>query len=57
MKRPKFTEDQQQWLCEQIDFWYGYWKHIITDTNGTHRLGVAKEELKTVICGMRFTHE
>ena len=49
MNRPKFTEEQENWLCEIIGDWYLSWKKRIA--NGEHRLGYAKEELKELICG------
>lgn len=49
MKKPDFTEEQEMWLCEVIGDWYLSWKSRIAD--GEHRLGYAKEELKSIICG------
>jgi hypothetical protein len=48
-----FTPEQIDFICYQIGDWYLEWKHhIIVDLeNGTHRLGYAKELLKTKICG------
>ena len=48
-----FTREQIDFICYQIGDWYLEWKErIITDLEqGTHRLGYAKEQLKTMICG------
>jgi len=48
-----FTAEQIDFICYQIGDWYLEWKdRIIVDLDkGTHRLGFAKEELKTIICG------
>ncbi len=48
MNRPEFTREQEDWLCEIIGDWYLYWKNRICE--GEHRLGPAKEHLKTLIC-------
>jgi len=47
------TNEQIDFICYQIGEWYLEWKHrIICDLDqGTHRLGYAKERLKTMICG------
>jgi hypothetical protein len=50
MEKPDFTEEQEMWLCQVIGDWYLIWKKRITD--GEHRLGYAKEELKSMICGI-----
>lgn len=49
----KFTNEQIDFICYQIGEWYLEWKdRIIIDLKqGTHRLGFAKEQLKTMICG------
>lgn len=49
------TKEQKDFICWQIGEWYIEWKErIITDLeNGTHRLGLAKEQLKDMICGER----
>lgn len=52
MKRPEFTEEQEQWLISTTDNWYLSWKGRITE--GQHRLGMAKEELKALFCGERL---
>lgn len=48
-----FSPEQQDFICYQIGEWYLEWKdRIIVDLQeGTHRLGYAKEQLKTLICG------
>ena len=48
-----FTPEQQDFICYQIGEWYMEWKdRIVVDLKeGTHRLGFAKEQLKTLICG------
>ncbi len=48
-----FTYEQIDHICYMIGDWYVEWKdRIITDLKqGTHRLGYAKEQLKTMICG------
>jgi hypothetical protein len=47
----KFTEEQQDYLCEVIGEWYLKWKGKITPNHQPHSLGIAKEELKAMICG------
>lgn len=47
--RPRFTPEQVDYICYQIGDWYLKWKCNIT--TGQHRLGIAKEELKSMICG------
>lgn len=48
-----FTPAQIGHICYQIGDWYLEWKDkIISDSDkGMHRLGIAKEQLKTMICG------
>jgi hypothetical protein len=48
-----FTPEQIDFICYQIGDWYMEWKdRIVLDIKeGTHRLGYAKEKLKTIICG------
>ena len=47
-----FTPEQIDHICYQIGDWYLLWKRCITDPpGGNHRLGYAKEQLKTMICG------
>lgn len=50
-----FTSEQIDFICFQIGEWYFKWKErLVTGCNpGEHRLGFAKEELKTMICGDR----
>jgi hypothetical protein len=51
-ERPKFTNEQIDWICYAIGEWYLAWKHSIANyEDRTHRLGFAKEQLKTLICG------
>ena len=47
-KRMNLTYKQEEELCYIIGEWYMDWKVKITD--GQHRLGYAKEELKMRIC-------
>lgn len=50
MIKPEFTEEQQQYLAEIIDYWYMYWAGcLITGDGGQHKLGYAKERLKAFI--------
>jgi hypothetical protein len=48
-----FTPEQINFICYQIGDWYIEWKdRIVVDLKeGTHRLGYAKEQLKSIICG------
>jgi|GEM_PF-2501194 hypothetical protein len=48
-----FTREQIDYICWQIGEWYIDWKTKIVSgcEEGQHRLGVAKEQLKTMICG------
>jgi len=51
-KRPKFSQDQIDWICYQIGDWYMEWRNKITTGDGhVHRLGIAKKQLKTWLCG------
>jgi hypothetical protein len=51
MKKPEFTPEQQEWICYQIDEWYLYYKdRLINYDDRTHRLGLAKEQLKILLC-------
>jgi len=50
--RPRFTQEQVDYICYQIGDWYLKWKGNIT--TGQHRLGIAKEELKSMICSNEF---
>lgn len=47
------TPEQIDFICYQIGDWYLEWKDrlVIDLKKGTHRLGYAKEQLKTLICG------
>ena len=46
-----FTPEQIDFICWQIGEWYLTWKGCIANKDGTHRLGFAKEQLKTMIIG------
>lgn len=48
-----FTPEQLDYLCAVIGDWYLHWKGqlVSKDEPGAHRLGVAKEHLKRIICG------
>lgn len=48
-----FTPEQIDFICYQIGDWYLEWKDrlVIDLEKGQHRLGYAKEKLKTLICG------
>lgn len=48
--RPEFTKEQEDWICYVIGDWYLDWKHRIVLEGGTHRLGIAKEHLKKMLC-------
>ena len=51
----KFTKQQVDFICYQIGEWYVQWKNQLVDyETRTHRLGFAKEELKTRICGEEY---
>lgn len=41
------TDDQQQWVCSQIDHWYNVCRGSF---QGEHRLGHHKEILKNRLC-------
>lgn len=47
------SPEQIDFICYQIGDWYLEWKDrlVIDLKQGTHRLGFAKEQLKTLICG------
>ena len=55
-EKPKiqFTPEQKDFICYQIGNWYLNWKDGIANKDGTHRLGYAKELLKTMICGDEY---
>jgi len=48
-----FTPEQIDFICYQIGDWYLEWKDrmVIDLDKGQHRLGFAKEALKSLICG------
>jgi hypothetical protein len=46
-----FTPEQKDFICYEIGDWYLKWKDCIASKNGTHRLGYAKEQLKSILCG------
>jgi hypothetical protein len=47
-----FTDEQIDFICYQIGEWYLIWKNQIANYDErTHRLGFAKEQLKSMICG------
>ena len=46
------TPQQIDAICDRIGTWYVYWKDkIVNYEDRTHRLGYAKEELKSYLCG------
>jgi hypothetical protein len=45
----KLNEEQQMWVCAQIDHWYFEWKPKFPP-DMPHPLGVAKEQLKNKLC-------
>lgn len=46
------TNEQKDEICYLIGEWYLAWKHtLINFEDRTHRLGFAKEQLKSLICG------
>ena len=51
MSKPQFTQEQQDYICYQIGEWYLDWKNKMVVDGGQHRLGFAKELLKTMIVG------
>lgn len=47
-----FTDRQIDHICFQIGEWYLIWRDCITDPpRQPHKLGYAKEKLKSMICG------
>lgn len=47
-----FTYEQIDHICYMIGEWYMDWRDCITDPpGGVHKLGYAKEKLKSMICG------
>lgn len=53
LMQKSFTQEQQDFICWQIGEWYLHWKHqiVVEGNSGAHRLGYAKEMLKSMICG------
>jgi hypothetical protein len=49
MPRPYFTDEQEQWLCALIDFWYVKWHKKLVPPDNTHQLGIATEQLKELL--------
>lgn len=47
------SQDQINFICSQIGHWYVMWqdKMWVDDKPNQHWLGLAKEQLKTMICG------
>lgn len=52
MKRPELTKEEEEWICYKIGQWYIDWKDKIVSKDVCHRLGVAKEELKKILCNI-----
>jgi hypothetical protein len=48
-----FSDEQKKHIEHIIDGWFNEWRLSITDYEGTHRLGYAKEKLKDLICPVR----
>jgi hypothetical protein len=46
------TEEQQMWVCAQIDHWYYQFKHMLVPPDCCHSLGYAKEQLKFRLCNL-----
>lgn len=61
MIKPHFTDEQQDYLASIIDHWYLHWKRCIVVTgegsDGQHRLGFAKEQLKSLVYWPENTRE
>lgn len=52
MNKIEFTEEQKMYICYKIGEWYLLWKNRLVDYDDkTHKLGYAKEKLKSMICG------
>jgi hypothetical protein len=51
MSKVEFTREQEDWLCYAIGEWYMGWKGKMTDNHHPHKLGIAIEQLKDIICG------
>jgi len=53
LRKNQYTTPQvqiQEMIAEKIDKWYIKWKDRIVDNGKQHRLGIAKEELKNMLC-------
>lgn len=50
MTKIKLTKEQEIEICYLIGEWYLFWKNKIVDNGCMHRLGVAKKDLKMMIC-------
>lgn len=51
MSDVKFTQEQKDYICYKIGEWYFSWKErLVNYEDKVHRLGYAKEILKTMIC-------
>jgi hypothetical protein len=46
------TRQQEDAICYIIGEWYLSWKNKITYIGGEHKLGIAKENLKSMICNV-----
>ena len=53
-KEIKFTTEQIDFICWQIGEWYLNWKERMTENRTPHKLGIAKEQLKSMICGNEY---
>ena len=49
---PELTLEQEYWLVSIIDWWYLSWKGRMTENGAPHWLGVAKEQLKHMVCNL-----
>ena len=49
-RKLNLTYEQQDAICYLIGEWYLEWKSRISVDGGQHRLGLAKEQLKYMIC-------
>lgn len=50
------TREQENEICYRIGMWYMFWKPQLVDyKNKTHKLGMAKEDLKTLLCDSLIT--
>ncbi len=51
--RQSFSSEKIDYICSMIDEWYLEWKDkmVIDSMPNQHRLGIAKENLKIMICG------